>query len=583
MVKIENLAHRTYKKCPSHYLRAMKQLIECVPNFSEGRDPAILKQITDTIEAVAGVKLLDVDPGAATNRTVVTFVGEPEVVVEAAFQAIKKACEVIDMRKHSGEHPRMGATDVCPLIPIANISMEETAEWARRLGERVGRELDLPIYLYEAAASSPERQNLADIRAGEYEALPEKLANPDWKPDFGPAQFNAKSGATVIGARDFLIAYNVNLNTTSVRRANSVAFDVREKGRVLNDPATGKPMLDVTGEPVRQPGVLKGVKAIGWFIEEYGIAQISMNITDAKATPLHLAFEECHKSADRRGMRVTGSELVGLVPLSAMLEAGRYFLKKQQRSVGVSEAELIKIAVKSMGLDELAPFDPQQKIIEYNLEKGSAENANKLIHKDLVAFADETASESPAPGGGSISAYVGALGASLAVMVANLSSHKRGWDERWEEFSDAAERGQRIKDALLRTVDEDTDAFKLIMAAFGMPKTTPTEKAARKAAIQAGTRKAIEVPYKVMQLAFESFPLIKQMVETGNPNSVTDAGVGALCARAAVRGAFMNIQVNASGFDDKDFAEHVLSEGQKMAEQADVMEREILELVKGRI
>ena len=561
----------------------MKQLIECVPNFSEGRDPAILKQITDTIEAVAGVKLLDVDPGAATNRTVVTFVGEPEAVVEAAFQAIKKACEVIDMRKHSGEHPRMGATDVCPLIPIANISMEETAEWARRLGERVGRELDLPIYLYEAAASSPERQNLADIRAGEYEALPEKLANPDWKPDFGPAQFNAKSGATVIGARDFLIAYNVNLNTTSVRRANSVAFDVREKGRVLNDPATGKPMLDVTGEPVRQPGVLKGVKAIGWFIEEYGIAQISMNITDAKATPLHLAFEECHKSADRRGMRVTGSELVGLVPLSAMLEAGRYFLKKQQRSVGVSEAELIKIAIKSMGLDELSPFDPQQKIIEYNLEKGSAENANKLIHKDLVAFADETASESPAPGGGSISAYVGALGASLAVMVANLSSHKRGWDERWEEFSDAAERGQRIKDALLRTVDEDTDAFKLIMAAFGLPKTTPTEKAARKAAIQAGTRKAIEVPYKVMQLAFESFPLIKQMVETGNPNSVTDAGVGALCARAAVRGAYMNIQVNTSGFDDKDFAEHVLSEGQKMAEQADVLEREILELVKGRL
>ena len=561
----------------------MKQLIECVPNFSEGRDPAILKQITDTIEAVAGVKLLDVDPGAATNRTVVTFVGEPEAVVEAAFQAIKKACEVIDMRKHSGEHPRMGATDVCPLIPIANISMEETAEWARRLGERVGRELDLPIYLYEAAASSPERQNLADIRAGEYEALPEKLANPDWKPDFGPAQFNAKSGATVIGARDFLIAYNVNLNTTSVRRANSVAFDVREKGRVLNDPATGKPMLDVTGEPVRQPGVLKGVKAIGWFIEEYGIAQISMNITDAKATPLHLAFEECHKSADRRGMRVTGSELVGLVPLSAMLEAGRYFLKKQQRSVGVSEAELIKIAIKSMGLDELSPFDPQQKIIEYNLEKGSAENANKLIHKDLVAFADETASESPAPGGGSISAYVGALGASLAVMVANLSSHKRGWDERWEEFSDAAERGQRIKDALLRTVDEDTDAFKLIMAAFGLPKTTPTEKAARKAAIQAGTRKAIEVPYKVMQLAFESFPLIKQMVETGNPNSVTDAGVGALCARAAVRGAYMNIQVNTSGFDDKDFAEHVLSEGQKMAEQADVLEREILELVKERL
>jgi len=504
-------------------------------------------------------------------------------VVEAAFQAIRKACEVIDMSKHTGEHPRMGATDVCPLIPIANISMEETAAWARRLGERVGTELNLPIYLYEAAASSPERQNLATIRAGEYEGLPEKLANPDWKPDFGPARFNAKSGATVIGARDFLIAYNVNLNTTSVRRANSVAFDVREKGRVLNDPATGKPMKDESGEPLRQPGTLKGVKAIGWFIEEYGIAQISMNITDARATPLHLAFEECCKSADRRGMRVTGSELVGLVPLNAMLEAGRYFLKKQQRSVGVSEAELVKIAVKSMGLDEIAPFDPQQKIIEYNLEKGDPAQAKKLIRKDLVAFADETASESPAPGGGSISAYVGALGAALATMVANLSSHKRGWDDRWEEFSDAAERGQRIKDALLRTVDEDTDAFTLIMDAFGMPKNTPEEKAARKAAIQAGTRKAMEVPFKVMQLAFESLPLLRQMVETGNPNSVTDAGVGALCARAAVRGAYMNIQVNASGLDDKEFVAQILAEGLKMEEQAESMEREIIGMVKAKL
>jgi len=561
----------------------MKQLIECVPNFSEGRDPAVLKQITDVIESVDGVKLLDVDPGKATNRTVVTFVGEPAAVVEAAFQAIRKACEVIDMSKHTGEHPRMGATDVCPLIPIANISMEETAEWARRLGERVGRELNLPIYLYEAAASSPERQNLATIRTGEYEGLPEKLANPDWKPDFGPAKFNAKSGATVIGARDFLIAYNVNLNTTSVRRANSVAFDVREKGRVLNDPKTGKPLKDAAGEPLREPGLLKGVKAIGWFIEEYGIAQISMNITDAKVTPLHIAFEECHKSADRRGMRVTGSELVGLVPLNAMLEAGKYFLKKQQRSVGVSESELIKIAVKSMGLDELAPFDPQQKIIEYNLEKGNLENAKKLIYKDLVAFSDETASESPAPGGGSISAYVGALGASLATMVANLSSHKRGWDERWEEFSEAAERGQKIKDALLRTVDEDTDAFKLIMAAFGMPNTTPEEKSARKAAIQAGTRVAIEVPFKVMKLAFDSLPLIKQMVETGNPNSVTDAGVGALCARAAVRGAYMNIQVNTTGLDDKAFAAQVLAEGKKMADAADAMEKEILGIVEGKL
>ena len=561
----------------------MKQLIECVPNFSEGRDPAVIKQITDVIEAVEGVKLLDVDPGAATHRTVVTFVGEPGAVVEAAFQAIKKACELIDMSKHTGEHPRMGATDVCPLIPIANISMEETAEWARRLGERVGRELALPIYLYEAAASSPERQNLAVIRAGEYEGLPEKLANPAWKPDFGPAEFNAKSGATVIGARDFLIAYNVNLNTTSMRRANSVAFDVREKGRVLNDPATGKPLLDASGESMRQPGALKGVKAIGWYIEEYGIAQISMNITDIRATPLHFAFEECLQSADRRGMRVTGSELVGLVPLGVMIEAGKYFLKKQQRSTGVSEAELLKIAIKSMGLDELAPFDPQQKIIEYNLEKGNVANANKLVNKDLVAFANETASESPAPGGGSISAYVGALGASLATMVANLSSHKRGWDERWEEFSDAAERGQKIKDALLHAVDEDTDAFNLIMAAFTLPKATPEEKTARKAAIQAATRKAIEVPFKVMQISFESFPLIKQMVETGNPNSVTDAGVGALCARAAVRGAFMNIQVNTAGLDDKEYAERVLSEGRIMVEQADKMEREILEIVAGKI
>jgi len=561
----------------------MKQLIECVPNFSEGRDPAVIKLITDAIEAVEGVKLLDVDPGAATNRTVVTFVGEPAAVTEAAFQAIRKACEAIDMSKHTGEHPRMGATDVCPLIPIANISMEETADWARRLGERVGRELNLPIYLYEAAASSPERQNLAVIRAGEYEGLPEKLANPDWKPDFGPAKFNAKSGATVIGARDFLIAYNVNLNTTSVRRANSVAFDVRENGRVLNDPATGKPMKDASGEPLRQAGTLKGVKAIGWYIEEYGVAQVSMNITDIRATPLHLAFEECRKSADRRGMRVTGSELVGLVPLGVMLEAGKYFLRKQQRSVGVGEAELLKIAVKSMGLDELAAFDPQQKIIEYNLEKGDPANANKLVKMDLVAFANETASESPAPGGGSISAYVGALGASLATMVANLSSHKRGWDERWEEFSDAAERGQKIKDALLRTVDEDTDAFKLIMAAFGLPNTTPEEKTARKAAIQAATRKAIEVPFKVMKLAFESFPLIKQMVETGNPNSITDAGVGALCARAAVRGAYMNVQVNTSGLNDKEYAEEVLTEGKKMADAADVMEQEILEIVSGRI
>ncbi|MBK8425248.1 MAG: glutamate formimidoyltransferase [Lewinellaceae bacterium] len=561
----------------------MKQLIECVPNFSEGRDPAILKQITDVIEAVEGVTLLDVDPGKATNRTVVTFVGEPAVVIEAAFQAIKKACEVIDMSKHSGEHPRMGATDVCPLIPIAHISMEETAQWASRLGERVGRELDLPVYLYEAAATKPERKNLALIRSGEYEGLPEKLANPDWKPDFGPAQFNARSGATVIGARDFLIAYNVNLNTTSVRRANSVAFDVREKGRVLNDPATGKPLKDAAGEPLREPGLLKGVKAIGWFIDEYGIAQISMNITDISATPLHLAFEACCKSADSRGMRVTGSELVGLVPLHVMLSAGKYFLRKQQRSVGVSDAELIKIAVKSMGLDELAPFDPQRKIIEYNLETSNSAAQKALIKKDLRAFADETAAESPAPGGGSISAYVGALGVSLATMVANLSSHKRGWDERWEEFSDAAERGQQLKDALLRAVDEDTDAFNAIMAAFGLPNGTPEEKSARKAAVQAATRKAIEVPFRVMTLSLDSFSLIRQMAETGNPNSVTDAGVGALCARAAVRGAFLNVKINASGLDDKNYAAQVVADGEKMAKQADEAEQRIMEIVESKI
>jgi glutamate formiminotransferase/formiminotetrahydrofolate cyclodeaminase len=561
----------------------MKQLIECVPNFSEGRDPAVLKQITDVIEAVEGVTLLDVDPGKATNRTVVTFVGEPAAVTEAAFQAIKKACEVIDMSKHTGEHPRMGATDVCPLIPIANISMEETAEWARRLGERIGRELELPIYLYEAAASRPERKNLAVIRSGEYEGLPEKLAKPDWKPDFGPARFNAKSGATVIGARDFLIAYNVNLNTTSVRRANSVAFDVREKGRVLNDPATGKPMKDAAGEPLREPGLLQGVKAIGWFIEEYGIAQISMNITDISATPLHQAFEACCASADKRGMRVTGSELVGLVPLKVMLEAGKYFLKKQQRSVGVGDAELIKIAVKSMGLDELAPFDPQQKIIEYNLDKGNVAAQKALINKNLRAFADETASESPAPGGGSVSAYVGALGVSLATMVANLSSHKRGWDERWEIFSDAAERGQFLKDALLRSVDEDTDAFNEIMTAFGLPNGTPEEKSARKSAVQAATKVAIEVPLKVMRLSLDSLPLIRQMVETGNPNSVTDAGVGALCARAAVYGAFLNVKVNASGLDDKTYAAQVVAEAEKMAAQADAEERVIIGIVQSRI
>lgn len=561
----------------------MQQLIECVPNFSEGRDMAVLKQITDVIESVEGVKLLDVDPGKATNRTVVTFVGPPAAVVEAAFLAIQKACALIDMRQHTGEHPRMGATDVCPLIPIANISMAETAEWAKRLGERAGRELDLPVYLYESAATRPERKNLASIRAGEYEGLADKLADPTWHPDFGPALFKPLHGATVIGARDFLIAYNINLNTTSVRRANSVAFDVREIGRVVNDPATGKPLKDDKGETLREPGLLKGVKAIGWFIDEYGIAQISMNITDTQATPLYMAFEACCQSADRRGMRVTGSELVGLIPLQFMLETGRHFLHKQKRSTGVSEAELIKIAIKSLGLDELSPFDPQRKIIEYNLAASNPNTAKQLVRKDLRAFADETASESPAPGGGSISAYVGALGVALGTMVANLSAHKRGWEDRWETFSAAAEQGQRLKDALLRAVDEDTDAFNAIMAAFGLPNGSPSEKLARKAAIQTATKKAIDIPMRVMELTAQSFDLIREMAESGNPNSVTDAGVGALCARAAIRGAYLNVRINTAGLDDKTYAAQMLEAGARLAAQAEQFEQEVLSIVEGKM
>ncbi len=561
-------------------MQQMKQLLECVPNFSEGRDKNVIRQITDAIESVEGIRLLDVDPGRATHRTVVTFVGEPPAVVEAAFRAIQKACELIDMRQHAGEHPRMGATDVCPLVPVSNITLEEAAEWARRLAERVGRELDLPVYLYEAAASRPERKNLAHIRAGEYEGLPEKLAHPEWRPDFGPARFNPKSGATVIGARDFLIAYNVNLNTTSTRRANAVAFDVREAGRVVKDPATGKPMRDEHGEPLRQPGMLKGVKAIGWYIEEYGIAQVSMNITDLQATPLHLAFEACCQSAERRGLRVTGSELVGMVPLRVLLDAGRYFLKKQQRSTGVSEEELVKIAVKSLGLSELAPFDPKKKIIEYSL---ADDGAKRLIHQDLRAFANLTASESPAPGGGSVSAYVGALGASLAAMVANLSAHKRGWDDRWETFSEAAETGQRLKEALLNAVDEDTDAFNAILTALSLPKGTEAEKEQRNAAIEAATRQAIEVPLKVVRTALACFALIRQMVEQGNPNSVTDAGVGALCARAAVCGAAFNVLINASSLEDRTFAQAAADEANRAMAEAHQWEQQITALVRQKM
>jgi glutamate formiminotransferase / formiminotetrahydrofolate cyclodeaminase len=553
----------------------MSQIIECVPNFSEGRDPAVIRQITDEIAAVEGVKLLNVDPGKATHRTVVTFVGPPAAVVEAAYRAIRKAGEVIDMAKHRGEHPRMGATDVCPLIPIANISMEETAAWARKLAERVGVELNLPVYLYEYAQPDPARRNLSVIRAGEYEGFFKKIKQPEWKPDFGPAEFDAKRGATVIGARDFLIAYNVNLNTTSTRRANAVAFDVREAGRTKKD-AKGNVVKDSEGKPVTIPGTLKSVKAIGWFIEEYGIAQISMNLTNIRVTPLHLAFDEVCRAADARGLRVTGSELVGLVPLQSLLDAGRYFLRKQKRSVGVSEKELIKIAVRSLGLDELTPFKPEERVIEYLLRDATKA---KLVGLNLRAFADETASESPAPGGGSIAAYLGALGAALGTMVANLSSHKIGWDERWEEFSDWAERGQRIKDELLTLVDEDTAAFNRIMTAFGLPKGTEAEKAARSAAIQDATRHAIEVPFRVMQLACDALPLAVAMAEKGNPNSASDAGVGALCARAAVQGAYLNVRINVKGFADKVFAEKVVREGAELEQRALELEKKALAAV----
>jgi glutamate formiminotransferase/formiminotetrahydrofolate cyclodeaminase len=554
----------------------MTQIIECVPNFSEGRDPAVIKQITDAIEEVEGVKLLNVDPGKATNRTVVTFVGAPAAVIEAAFRAIRRAGEVIDMTRHKGEHPRMGATDVCPLIPIAGITMEETAAFARQLAERVGRELALPVYLYEYAQPDPARRNLSVIRAGEYEGFAKKITRPEWRPDFGPSEFDAKRGATVIGARDFLVAYNVNLNTTSTRRANAVAFDVREVGRPKKD-AQGKPVQDAEGRPVNIPGTLKCVKAIGWFIEEYGIAQVSINLTNLAVTPLHVAFDEVCRAAAARGLRVTGSELVGLVPLQTMLEAGRHFLRKQQRSVGVSEKELIKIAVRSLGLGELAPFKPEERIIEYLLRDPAKA---RLVRMDLRAFADETASESPAPGGGSVSAYVGALGAALGTMVANLSSHKAGWDERWEEFSRWAEQGQRIKDELLALVDEDTAAFSAIMAAMAWPKTTEAEKAARTAAIQAATRTAIEVPFRVMQLAAAALPIAVAMAERGNPNSVSDAGVGALCARAAVQGAYLNVRINVKGFADREFAEKAVREGAEIERQALALEQQALAAVR---
>ena len=560
----------------------MEQLIECVPNFSEGLDLSIIKQITDECEKVDGIKLLNVDPGKTTNRTVVTFVGNPQAVIDAAFNAIKKAGELIDMSKHKGEHPRMGATDVCPLIPIKNISLQQTAIYAQKLAKRVGEELNLPIYLYEEAQTNKKRSNLSEIRAGEYEGYFKKILLPEWKPDFGPQIFDEKRGATVIGARDFLVAYNINLNTTSTRRANSIAFDVREAGRVLRDgdPITGKVILNADGSPKSIPGSLKSVKAIGWYIQEYGVCQISMNLTNINMTPIHIAFDEVVKKASDRGIRVTGSELIGLIPLKGMLDAGKYFLNKQKRSVGVSESELIKIAVKSMGLDELAPFNPEERIFEYVL-KNTADS--KLINMNLATFADETASESPAPGGGSISAYVGSLGVSLATMVANLSSHKKGWDNRWQEFSIWAEKGQSLKDQLINLVDADTKAFNDIMSAFNLPKSTDEEKKKRTQCIQEATKYAIEVPFKVMQLSFESMDLIKTMAIEGNPNSVSDAGVGALCARSAVIGAFMNVRINASGLDDKKFVDEIISKGKLIEKQTIAAETEILSLVNEKI
>ena len=548
-----------------------KQLIECVPNFSEGNNMEIIRQITDQIETVPGVRLLDVDPGKATNRTVVTFVGSPDAVIEAAFLAIKKASEVIDMRHHHGEHPRFGATDVCPLVPIANITMDETAEYARQLAKRVGVELKLPVYCYEFAAGTEKRRNLANVRSGEYEGLPDKLKDPEWAPDFGPVVFIPKTGAIAIGARNFLVAYNINLNTTSTRRANAIAFDIREAGRVIQDG---------DGNDVRVPGSLKKVKAIGWFIEEYGVAQISINLTDITVTPVHIAFEEVTERARDRGIRVTGSELVGLIPLQAMLDAGKFFLTKQERSLGIPEREIIKIAVKSLGLDELKPFNPEEKIIEYLL---AGEQTHPLIGMNLNAFAEETASESPAPGGGSIAAYMGAMGAALGTMVANLSAHKRGWDDRWKEFSDWAEKGIQLVKELTLLVDEDTRAFNRIMDAFGLPKGTKEETVIRHEAIQKATRYAIEVPYLVMEKSLASMEVLKAMAAVGNPNSVSDAGVGALAARSAVKGAFLNVMINSTALEDRGFVDDIRKKGESLVARAQHLEDEILTLVESRL
>jgi glutamate formiminotransferase/formiminotetrahydrofolate cyclodeaminase len=559
-----------------------KKIIECVPNFSEGRDMEIIRQITDVIEAVDGVKLLDVDPGKDTNRTVVTFVGNPEAVSEAAFRCVKKASEVIDMSKHHGAHPRMGATDVCPFVPVSGITMEETVSVAHKVAERIGNELDIPVYCYENAARKPERRNLANCRSGEYEGLRKKLADPEWKPDFGPSVFNERAGATAVGARDFLVAFNVNLNTTSTRRANAIAYDVREKGRPERegDKVTGKIVKDENGEKVMIPGSLKSVKAIGWYIKEYGIAQISMNLTNISVTPVHIAFDEVCRKADARGVRVTGSELVGLIPLKSLLDAGRYFLARQQLSSGVSDDELIKIAIRSMGLNDIHQFKPEEKIIEFVMADISG---HKLIDMNLKAFMDETASDSPAPGGGSVSAYMGALGVALGTMVANLSSHKRGWDDRWKEFSDWAEKGKAFQNNLLQMVDEDTTAFNRIIEAFSLPKKSEEEKKLRDIAIQEATKNATLVPLKVMETAYPGFEMISEMVSKGNPNSISDAGVGALALRTCIRGAFLNVKINASGLNDKDFVKDVIARGEVLESKAEEAEQEILKKINEKI
>ena len=567
----------------------MKQIIECVPNFSEGRDKNVIDRIVRSIAAVEGVKVLDVDPGEATNRTVVTFVGEPGAVLEAAFQGVKCSGEVIDMRKHHGAHPRSGACDVLPLVPVAGITLEECAGLARGLARRIHEELGIPCYCYEAAAFKPERKNLAVCRSGEYEALPEKIADPARRPDFGPEVYNdtvARCGAINVGARNFLVAVNYNLNTTSTRRAMAVAFDVREKGRKAREGGslTGKLLKDADGNQIWIPGTLKGCKAIGWYIDEYGIAQVSMNITDIEATPLHIAYEEVCRAAAARGLKVTGTEIVGLVPKKVLMDAGRFYLEKQQRSLGISDDETMKIAVKSMSLDDLRPFNPHEKVIEYLMEDPEEVAAKeRLVRMTLTGFASETASESPAPGGGSISAYMGALGAALGTMVANLSAHKRGWDDRWKEFSDWAEKGQAIMEELVGLVDEDTAAFDRIMAAFGLPKGTDDEKAARDAAIEEATLYASQVPLRTMKASFKVFEVARAMAAEGNPNSVSDAGVGALAARSAVMGACLNVKINAVGLKDRDKATALIAEAEGIAAKAVAEEKVILDIVNGKI